>query len=43
MTLVFCPSFIEVEDAIDWVAERGIYTPTLWRGPDGRVRGSGRK
>ncbi len=43
MTLVYCPSFATVEEALDWYEERGIKSPTLWRGPDGLVRGSGRK
>lgn len=41
--LVFCPSFETVEEALDWFAERGIRQPVLWRGPDGLIRGSGRK
>lgn len=41
MTLMFCPSFTAVEDAIDWFAERGVCSPMLWRGPDGLIRGSG--
>lgn len=43
MILVYCPSFARVEDAVSWFAERGITKPVLWRGPDGLVRGSGRK
>ena len=40
MTLVFCPMFERVEDAIDWFARRGYDTPNLWSGPDGSIRGS---
>lgn len=41
MTLVNCPAFATVEDAIDWFEERGVEMPVLWAAPDGRVRGSG--
>lgn len=43
MTLVFCPSCATVESALDWFEERGYSHVKLWHGPDGRVRGSGRK
>ncbi len=43
MTLVYCPSFATVAEAIDWFEERGITCPVPWRGPDGLVRGSGVK
>ena len=40
MTLIFCPSFVRVEDAIDWFDGKGYAAPKLWRGPDGLIRGS---
>ncbi len=43
MTCVFCPMFATVEEALTWFEERGITCPVPWRGPDGLVRGSGRK
>jgi hypothetical protein len=39
--LLACPLFDHVSDALDWFEARGVYAPTLWRGPDGKVRGSG--
>lgn len=43
MTLVFCPSFKTVEQALDWLLERGYSEVKLWRGPSGDIRGSGRE
>jgi hypothetical protein len=43
MTLVFCPSFTTVDEALDWFEERAYSRVVLWVGPDGLIRGSGRK
>ena len=43
MTLLYCPLCTSVDEALDWFEERGCVDVTLWRGPDGLVRGSGRR
>jgi hypothetical protein len=39
--ILACPSFATVEESIDWLEARGCTRITLWRGPDGLVRGNG--
>jgi hypothetical protein len=41
--LIFCPLFYDVDSAVDWFVERGFFEIRLWSGPDGSIRGSGRK
>lgn len=43
MTIVICPSFDNVTEAINWLDERGCMSFYLHRGPDGKVRGHGLK
>lgn len=43
MTVVVCPSFKSVGDAIDYLERAGCRAFYLWRGPDGLVRGHGTK
>ena len=41
--VVFLPAFVEEADAIAWAFDRGLEDVRIWRGPDGLVRGSGRR
>lgn len=43
MTIIVCPSFDNVTDAINWLDAQGCKSFHLWRGPDGKVRGHGLK
>jgi len=41
MTIIPCPSFTTVEEAVDYLTSRGCTRICLWRGDDGLVRGNG--
>jgi len=43
MTIVVCPTFDSVTEAIEWLDARGCRSFYLHRGPDGKVRGHGLK
>jgi hypothetical protein len=43
MTIVVCPSFATVTEAIAYLDDKGCSAFYLWRGPDGLVRGHGTK
>ena len=43
MTIVVCPTFDTVTEAIEWLDERGCVSFHLRRGPDGKIRGHGLK
>lgn len=43
MTVIVCPSFPNVTDAIEYLDRAGCTSFYLWRGPDGMVRGHGTK
>ena len=41
MSVVVCPLFATVAEALDWFEVRLAVDVRLWRGPDGLIRGSG--
>lgn len=42
MTIIVSPLLPTVEETITWLTERGAVHFTIWRGPDGLLRGNGR-
>jgi hypothetical protein len=43
MTVVVCPSFATISEAIDYLQEKGCTSFHLHHGPDGLIRGHGTK
>lgn len=41
MRIIVSPLLPSIEEAIDWLTERGAFRFLLWQGPDGTVRGNG--